>query len=422
MRNHWRFLTLLLTVAIFLTLISAGAALASAVPASAPNPNDGLVIVLVDDAAAESGIVRGDVLLEIDGKAVNDAADWSEATASLEAGDQVSLLIRHGDEVREVKMRLAEEGGSPDFGFQPYFEDAMMMSGTTAVPFGHMLAAEPGVMVAEVTADSPAEAAGLQKGDRIVAIDGAQLRPRDDFAALISGHKPGDEITLTIVRDDEEQEVAVTLGEHPEREGAAFLGIRYQQAVREFNQMPMPGQPMPFGRSFGSAAVQGALLGRVIADSPADAAGLKAGDIITAADDQPVESPQDLIDILAEHQPGDTITIEFQRPGRQAAGTSEVALAEHPDKEGAAYLGVEFGNILRFDQTQPGDELPEGFSPDQLFRFFQRRPGQDQSPGFRLPFELPFELPFDLKDLPHNFDLPDLNPLPGQPSGNSQDL
>lgn len=426
MRKHWKFLIAILSLALVLTVAGAGVALArgnqTAPSALSPDPDDGLVIVVVDDLAADAGIVRGDVLLEVDGQAVNDASDWAGATSELQAGDRITLLIRHGDDVREVEMTVAERNDGPDIGFQLYFEDAIHLRSRSTLQFGRMFTAEAGVEVVEVTADSPAESAGLETGDRIIALDGRKLDLEDDFAALIAGYEPGDDITLTVLRDGEEQEIEVTLGEHPDREGSAFLGIRFQQAATRIEQMPFSRETMPFGRGFESIAEQGALVGRVVDDSPASAAGLRAGDIVIAAGDQPVETAQDLIDILADRQPGDTLALEIKRAGREATRMIDVELGEHPEREGAAYLGVELGDVARSYQTTPDSDQPEGFTPEDLFRFFQGQPDGGKEPGFRLPFDLPFELPFDLEDLQRNFNLPDLPQLPDLQPGDSLDL
>ena len=60
---------------------------------------------------------------------------------------------------------------------------------------------------------SPAEAAGLQEGDIIVAIDGEEITVETDLSMLIVPHAPGDTITLRVVRDNSAREVEVTLGE-----------------------------------------------------------------------------------------------------------------------------------------------------------------------------------------------------------------
>ena len=62
---------------------------------------------------------------------------------------------------------------------------------------------------------SPAEAAGLQAGDVIVAINGEQITVDTDLSMLIVPHEPGETITLRVLRDNSAREVEVTLGELP---------------------------------------------------------------------------------------------------------------------------------------------------------------------------------------------------------------
>ena len=71
---------------------------------------------------------------------------------------------------------------------------------------------EPGVVLGQVVASGPAGKAGLQAGDRITAVNGDAI---EDFRALrgvLRSSKPGEEVTLTVVRDGEELEIVVELG------------------------------------------------------------------------------------------------------------------------------------------------------------------------------------------------------------------
>ena len=64
---------------------------------------------------------------------------------------------------------------------------------------------------------SPAEAAGLQNGDIIVAIDGEQITADSDLSMMIVPHKVGDTITLRILRGNSTSDVQLTLGELPQQ-------------------------------------------------------------------------------------------------------------------------------------------------------------------------------------------------------------
>ena len=69
--------------------------------------------------------------------------------------------------------------------------------------------------MADVTAGSGAEVAGLRNGDVITSIDGKEVKAAEDVTSAVSAHKPGDEIKVTFLRGDETTEVTVKLGERP---------------------------------------------------------------------------------------------------------------------------------------------------------------------------------------------------------------
>jgi membrane-associated protease RseP (regulator of RpoE activity) len=73
-----------------------------------------------------------------------------------------------------------------------------------------------GLTIAHVIADTPAEAAGLQRGDVIQAVDGTDVANVGDLRDQLSDKAAGDTVTLTISRDDQVQDVAVTLEARPE--------------------------------------------------------------------------------------------------------------------------------------------------------------------------------------------------------------
>ena len=75
------------------------------------------------------------------------------------------------------------------------------------------------------------------------------------------------------------------------------------------------------------------VVGGVIADSPAEKAGLMPGDVITAIDDKKVGSFEDLITVLKETKPGDTIRLTVRRAGTEKPLELDVELAKYPEEE-----------------------------------------------------------------------------------------
>jgi hypothetical protein len=131
---------------------------------------------------------------------------------------------------------------------------------------------------------------------------------------------------------------------------------------------------------------EGALVGGVVAGSPADEAGLQQNDVIVALDGEQVALPQDLLDALAKRAPGNRVTLTVRRPGTDDGAdeelTVEVTLGEHPDNEEQAYLGVNLGRFRRFM-----------FGED----------GEGSDPGL---------FGFDLEDMPRHFEF---HIVPGEP-------
>lgn len=63
-----------------------------------------------------------------------------------------------------------------------------------------------------IVSDSPADKAGLQNRDIIIKVDGTDVNERTGLALLLAERTPGEEVTLTVLRDGREIEVRVTLG------------------------------------------------------------------------------------------------------------------------------------------------------------------------------------------------------------------
>ncbi len=66
-----------------------------------------------------------------------------------------------------------------------------------------------------ITPGSAAERAGLREGDIIVAVNGTRLDYNTSLRQLLLRHAPGDTVTITVLRDGQELEMTVTLGERP---------------------------------------------------------------------------------------------------------------------------------------------------------------------------------------------------------------
>lgn len=72
-----------------------------------------------------------------------------------------------------------------------------------------------GAVVQQVTAATPAEQAGLRTGDVVVGMDGRAISGAESLTGFVRQHAGGDEVVLTVVRDGEAFDLAVTLATRP---------------------------------------------------------------------------------------------------------------------------------------------------------------------------------------------------------------
>jgi S1-C subfamily serine protease len=78
---------------------------------------------------------------------------------------------------------------------------------------------QSGAVVSGVVANGPAAKAGMQAGDKIVAVDGRPISSSDDVSAAVAAHQPGEHATVTVVRGGNRRTLTVTLGTRPEKAG-----------------------------------------------------------------------------------------------------------------------------------------------------------------------------------------------------------
>ena len=143
--------------------------------------------VTADSPAAKAGLEPGDVVVEVDGRPVEDNNDLSRYVASRAPGTSVRLKVLREGSQRNFNLTLGTfpeetaEGGDDD-------EEAGEQLGMTLRELTPDLAGRlemprtaKGVVVMEVEAGTPAEDAGLQRGDVIVSVNGQAVEDPEDF-------------------------------------------------------------------------------------------------------------------------------------------------------------------------------------------------------------------------------------------------
>jgi S1-C subfamily serine protease len=132
--------------------------------------------------------------------------------------------------------------------------------------------------------------------------------------------------------------------------GGYFIG--HQAAGRPAERI-MPFAP-ELPETPGLPAGQGALVQEVVAGSPAEAAGVQVGDIITEVDGMPIDANHRLADVVSQYQPGDPVKITVWRAGATKSITA--TLGENPQDSTRPYLGVRYTDFAdQPDNAAPSD-------------------------------------------------------------------
>ncbi|MFH1061209.1 MAG: Do family serine endopeptidase [Pseudomonadota bacterium] len=166
------------------------------------------------------------------------------------------------------------------------------VDGDLAAKFG--LTEKHGALLADVMPDSPAMKAGLKRGDVITTYDGKPVNDPAALARLVAASPVGHAAKLGLVRAGKAAEVAVKLGELKDE---AAAGRPASGAEPEgLDKLGLGVQPLnpELAQRLGVAAEHGLAVVNVAPGTPAAAAGLRRGDVILEAAQNPVKAPGDL--------------------------------------------------------------------------------------------------------------------------------
>jgi serine protease Do len=251
------------------------------------------------------------------------APGYTAARHTQEAGSQEVVE----PQVRDFNVMFGEEGGSW------LGVETREVTSDTAKEL--KLQSERGVVLGRIAPDSPASKSGLRENDVVTEINGQQVEGAMQFRRMIREIPAGRNVQLTVWRDGHTQKINVTLGKSEElRRNMARVtpGMPGAFAFRmpelpELPDMPevaeipeMPsmewGGPIVYaghprlgidaedlvgqlGSFFGAPDGEGILVRSVNSGSPAEKAGIKAGDVITSLNGERIRSMGDLRQKLA---------------------------------------------------------------------------------------------------------------------------
>ena len=159
--------------------------------------------VRYNSPAQQAGLKTNDRIVEANGEKLVRVAQLKHVLGRLYGGDSIKLTIQRDDKTLTIEPTLAGE-------LVPYEAPYLGLLPKRAA------STEPGVVARHVFADSPAEKAGLLRGDRVVKFNGSEVADARALSDLVGRARPGDKASVAYVRDGREATLEVTLATLPD--------------------------------------------------------------------------------------------------------------------------------------------------------------------------------------------------------------
>jgi len=159
-----------------------------------------------------------------------------------------------------------------------------------------------GAVVVKIIKDSPAQQAGMQLGDIVVAINGNVVQTAADVHNTIGLLRVGQKVGIDVLRKGKKRRVYATIA-GPQEVSIEAGGVSARLTGAEFGDID-PGSPL-YGK------IKGVLVRGVKSGSPASHTGLRQGDVITAINKAPLGNVGDLLKAI-NNKPGQLL-LEIRR-------------------------------------------------------------------------------------------------------------
>lgn len=302
--------------------------LVSSIPASSEvvgSNDDGIYVIRKDKATTESSGMTTIIVASPDKVITEDGEGF--------------LVVGGDDDTDEIKVIKAKKTGA----YLGIYMEELTKRLIRKREYPH----KKGVMISEIVAEGPADDAGLEANDIIYVFDGEKIDCPVHLSSLVNGKDPGDEVALVFYRDGKKIETTATLGER-ETEYSSLdwdefddftqdigrkahnlgraLGYYWKGAVEGRGKLGLKLMELntDLAGYFKVDAGAGVLVLEVMEDSPAEEAGIKAGDVVVKIAGEEVSDVDDFIEAVSDVDEEEEIEVGLVRKGKNKTVTVEL--------------------------------------------------------------------------------------------------
>ena len=266
---------------------------------------------------------------------ITDYEDFIQTDAAINPGNSGGALVNMKGELVGINTAIfSQSGGYQGIGFAipakmaEQVMDSLIKTGKVvrgwlgvsvqdlSAPLAKQfkVEGEKGALVAEVMKGSPAEKAGVKRGDVIVAVDGNKVEDSGHLRNFVASARVGGKVKLDILRENKKVSIDVTIGELPKEAGAAggeptggesaLSGVTVQDLTPDMME-----------RLGLDKDTKGVLVVNIEQGSAAEDAGLMRGDVILSVDRNPVGNVKEYDRLVSKLGKDESVLLLINRQG-----------------------------------------------------------------------------------------------------------
>lgn len=321
----------------------------------------GIVVnsVMDDSPADDAGIRSNDVITAVDGRRVDGYDDLTDIMDDRDPGDTVSIDVIRGDNERSFDVRLGNKDDAPSFTFfsgdddNRWFsddgDDRHMVIDLDDLQGGNLKELLEDSLDGRFMIDVDEDDGRIE-----ITIRDDEDDDNDDRRVIILGDDDDDpHRDRHRARDrnrnrnrDRDRKVIVDRRTDKDNDGNVFVwrgdeGHSMNRRDAGYLGVSTTSLGDQLAAYFGVSSGEGVLIEDVVDDSPAEKAGLRAGDIILRVNGESIDGPTDLLREIRDHEAGDEVDIDLLRDKKKRTITVRLGEAE------------DFGSLMELQELGP---------------------------------------------------------------------